>query len=172
VSRMASNTAPPLRPWDFSGARWTLAPVLNCLGFDVYALPPYPSRLSEGGTDERKQTRDHNGGSCEGNACAMKLGASGTPIEHAVEQMAAAAQRHTRARMVLTPPGYRLSSLLKIVLTHRSYENVVEPGSKDLRREYIEAISGGHRRYAQWILVRGCFLIIWSLLSATSERHH
>jgi hypothetical protein len=62
------------------------------------------------------------------------------------------------------PPAHHLARAFRYVLTKGAYKRTVEPHLIDLYDEYSEAIQQGEEARAQWIIVRGHFLIVWSQL--------
>jgi hypothetical protein len=65
-----------------------------------------------------------------------------------------------KPRRIVHPPGSRLGHVLRILLTQRAYEKLVQPVIADAQHEYLKAVAAGRHRHAQWIAVR-LYLIIW-----------
>jgi ferric-dicitrate binding protein FerR (iron transport regulator) len=62
--------------------------------------------------------------------------------------------------IVILPPGYRLASIAKFLLTRKAFERFVQPVIADMQREYIDAFAAGHKWHARWVAIRGHLLVI------------
>jgi|SRR5581483_1578105 len=74
---------------------------------------------------------------------------------------------------VVLPPGYRLASIARFLLTRKAFERFVQPVIADMQREYIDAFAAGHQWHAKWIAIRGHLIVIpgwiWAAVAGRME---
>ncbi|MEM5518657.1 GcrA family cell cycle regulator [Henriciella sp. AS95] len=71
---------------------------------------------------------------------------------------------------IISPPGYRLAKLLKVLFPKRFFQSVLEQTIQDMQEEYNEALAEGNLKSAQWIRVRGYVSVCSAIFTGIPAR--